>query len=53
MFIVLEQEQEKGRHEPRFLAYVVMKVKPLRADGLLANHRTIVPAESTREWQPS
>ena len=33
-----KQEQDKGRHEPRFLAYVVMKVKPLRADGLLANH---------------
>ena len=34
-----KQEQEEGRHRPRFLDYRVMKVKPLSADRILASHR--------------
>src|SRR5215469_5811705 len=33
-----KQKQHEGRHEARFLVYIVMKVKPLRVGGLLANH---------------
>src|SRR6516165_12707890 len=33
-----EQEQGEGRHRPRFLDYMVMKVKPLSANRILANH---------------
>src|SRR5215467_9957812 len=33
-----KQKQHEGRHEARFLVYIVMKVKPLRVGGLLATH---------------
>ena len=33
-----KQEQDEGRHRPRFLGYMVMKVKPLSANRILANH---------------
>jgi hypothetical protein len=32
-----KETEAEGRHEPRFLVYVVMKVELLRADGVLAN----------------
>jgi hypothetical protein len=35
-----ETKQEEGRHGPRFLDYMVMKVKPLSADRILASHRS-------------
>ena len=31
-----KQKQHEGRHEARFLVYIVMKVKPLLVGGLLA-----------------
>jgi hypothetical protein len=31
-------EQGEGRHRPRFLDYMVIKVKPLSANRILANH---------------
>jgi len=34
-----KQEQGEGRHRPRFLDYMLMKVKPLSANRILANHR--------------
>jgi len=34
-----KQEQDEGWHEPRFLDYMVMKVKPLPANRIFANHR--------------
>jgi hypothetical protein len=33
-----KQEQDEGWHEPRFLDYMVIKVKPLPANRILANH---------------
>jgi hypothetical protein len=33
-----KQEQGEGRHRPRFLDYMLMKVKPLSANRILANH---------------
>jgi hypothetical protein len=33
-----ETQQSEGRHEPTLLGYIVMKVKPLRAEGLLGKH---------------
>jgi hypothetical protein len=32
------QEQGEGRHRPRFLGHMPMKVKPLSANRILANH---------------
>jgi hypothetical protein len=40
-----KQEQGEGRHRPRFLGYMVMKVKPLSANRILANHRRALPIE--------
>jgi len=34
-----KQGQDQGRHEPRFLVSTALKVKPLRADRLLANDK--------------
>jgi hypothetical protein len=34
-----KQQQYEGRHEPRFLVYIALKVKRLEADGVLANDR--------------
>src|SRR5215831_3438300 len=34
-----KQEQREGRHRPRFLGHMLMKVKPLSANRILANHR--------------
>src|SRR5215471_15489863 len=34
-----KQEQGEGRHRPRFLGHMLMKVKPLSANRILANHR--------------
>ena len=39
-------KQDKGWHEPRFLAYIVMKVKPLRAYGLLAIENGLRPTHT-------
>src|SRR5215469_1230750 len=36
-----KQEQGEGRHRPRFLNHMLMKVKPLSANRILANHRGI------------
>src|SRR5262249_34556025 len=36
-----KQDQDEGWHEPRFLDYMVMKVKPLTANRILANHRAL------------
>src|SRR5215471_20250531 len=33
-----KQEQGEGRHRPRFLGHMLMKVKPLSANRILANH---------------
>ena len=33
-----KQEQGEGRHRPRFLDHMLMKVKPLSANRILANH---------------
>src|SRR5215471_17223130 len=33
-----KQEQGEGRHRPRFLEHMLMKVKPLSANRILANH---------------
>src|SRR5215831_5827533 len=41
-----KHKQHEGRHEARFLVYIVMKVKPLRVGGLLANHRFWCKLES-------
>ena len=38
-----KQEQDEGRHEPRFLDYIGMKVKPLQTNRILANHILIRP----------
>jgi hypothetical protein len=34
-----KQEQGEGRHRPRFLVYMVMKINPPSANRILANHR--------------
>jgi hypothetical protein len=34
-----KQEQGEGRHRPRFLDYMVIKVKQLSANRILANHK--------------
>jgi hypothetical protein len=34
------EEHDEGRHEPRFLAYILMKVKLLRADGVLPKYNS-------------
>jgi hypothetical protein len=36
-----KQEQGEGRHRPRFLGHMLMKVKPLSANRILANHRRL------------
>ena len=33
-----KQEQDEGWHEPRVLGYIILKVKLLWADGILANN---------------
>jgi len=33
-----KQEQDEGRHEPRFLDFIVMKVKPLPENRILATN---------------
>jgi hypothetical protein len=33
-----KHEQDEGWHEPRFLVFIVIKVRLLRTDGILANH---------------
>jgi hypothetical protein len=36
-----KQEQDEGWHEPRFLDYMVMKVKPLPPNRILAGYRQV------------
>jgi len=36
-----KQEPGEGWHRPRFLGYMLMKVKPLSANRILANHRCL------------
>ena len=47
-----KQEQEEGRHRPRFLDYRVMKVKPLSADRILASHRRDLATARSRRGLP-
>ena len=43
-----KQEQDESWHEPRFLDYIVMKVKPLPENRILANHRHEDPSKMTK-----
>src|SRR5215813_7378921 len=46
-----KQKQHEGRHGDRFSTPIVMKVKPLRVGGLLANHRPAgadIPGDTPR-----
>jgi len=48
---LLRQEQDEGWHEPRFLDFIVMKVKPLPENRILANQfpgRYRVEGESSK-----
>src|SRR6516165_5700677 len=37
----MKQRQDEGRHEPRFLVFLALKVKSLPTDRLLASHRVL------------
>src|SRR5215469_11288507 len=48
-----KQEQGEGRHRPRFIGHMLMKVKPLSANRILANHRSrATPEESLTDTEP-
>jgi hypothetical protein len=46
-----KQEQDEGWHEPRFLDYMVMRVKPLPANRILANYSVGLSAAVPRTME--